>query len=419
MKLEPYDVSELKLRKPGEVLREIPDSYYSKEYIPLCDNFFTALRLSDSWAEYAQGSRDDWMTFDDSFAKSIRTRMRESFEISKQVEEWKISKERQKQTVCFWGYPPLLPVRMDMQALSTKMIYGPSVDISFALLSDEDREVVFIFNLHVEDSIPQSEEDGGLWFLIPSEEPELFNRRHMKLGIRLADLGKKIKDNIECARRIREILIDIRNERTPQWSNSAYYIAIYFMLGVANTTLEFSSHNSLGVIWDGVNAKERYGRDNCLYTYEPLPPNLNMMFNLERPMWLDRLTNALMGGQLYLNHIEKENLEEFKRREYGVYDIFMRFYSYKLKQGIVLPSQSLQAIPPVYDPKTEQWTKYGFDYPEGPRIHYEDLGLTFDEVISGGLLDITHKSEPEKVTRDNVVSIGHGLETKYLRPEKE
>jgi hypothetical protein len=32
-------------------------------------------------------------------------------------------------------------------------------------------------------------------------------------------------------------------------------------------------------------------------------------------------------------------------------------------------------------------------------------------------LDITHKSKLEKITKENIISIGHGLQTKYLRPE--
>ncbi|NVM53019.1 MAG: hypothetical protein HWN66_04900 [Candidatus Helarchaeota archaeon] len=413
--MEIYEMSELKLRKPGEVLREIPDHYYSKRFIPLCDNLFTALRLSDNWGQFA-GRRSDIMSFDDNFSKNVRNRLDDAFNTSKEENIVGISKERQKQTVSFWGYPPTLPIRMDMQTLSTTMIYGPSVDISFASLSDDDRDLLFIFNLHVEESIPQEE---GLWFLVRSENPDIFNRRHMKLGIRLADLGKKIKDNIEVARRIRDILIDIRNERTPQWSHSAYYIAVFFMAGVANTTMELSNWNSLGEIWDGVNAAERYGLGNCIYNYQPLPPILNMMFQLERPMWIERLANALTGGQLYINHFEKSNLKEMKKQSYDIYDIYMRFYSWQLHQGIVLPSQTLKAIPPVYDNTKNEWIKYGFDFPKGPRIHYEDLGLTYEEMLDGVLLDITNKSKVEKVTRENIISIGHGLETKYLRPEKE
>jgi hypothetical protein len=407
-----YDPSELKMRKPKEVLDEIPDSYYAKQFMPLADNLFTALRLADSW-EFYRG--EDYELSDESFADGIRTRISQSIEISKAVEEERLSKERQKQTVAFWGYPPLLPIRMDMQTLSTTMIYGPSVDISFALLSDEDRDVAIIFNLHVEESVPDYD---GLWFILKSKEPEIFNRRHMKLGIRLADLGKKIKDNIEVARRIREILIDIRNERTPQWAERAYYIAVYFMTGASNTSMELSSYNSLGCIYDGVNAADRYGLENCIYNYEPLPPILNMMFKLERPLWMDRLTRATLDGLLYLNHIEKSTLESIKKRSYSMYDTYMRYYSWRLHQGIEFPWQSMQAKLPTYDPKTGTWDKYGFEFPAGPRIHCEDLDLTREEVLSGVLLDITHHDKIDKVTPENVISVGHGLNTKYLRPLK-
>lgn len=104
MLLEPYDASELKLRKPGEVLREIPTSYYSKRYIPLCDNLFTALRLSDSWEQYTGSTEESWEDFEESFANGIRTRMKDSFEIAKAIEEAQISKDRQKQTVCFHSF---------------------------------------------------------------------------------------------------------------------------------------------------------------------------------------------------------------------------------------------------------------------------------------------------------------------------
>ena len=408
--MEIYDLKELKLRRPGEVLAEIPDSYYSKKFIPLADNLFTALRLSDSWQQYV-GER---VGGHEELERTIRARVDESMETDKAIKEKKISKKRMQETVCYWGYPPMLPIRMDMARLSTTMIYGPSVDISFAYLDDEDRDLAFIFNIHVEESIMED-----LWFISKKKEPEIYNRRHMKLGIRLTDLGKKIKDNIEVARRIKDILIDIRNERNPQWADSAYYIAVFFLVGVSNIALEFSNWNSMGMTWDGVNAVDRYGLPNCTFTYEPLPPILNMMFQLERPMWIERLTGALMNRQLYLTHSEASSIEKMKQRSYDLYDIFMRSYSWQLHQGIVLPSQTLQANPPVYDKTRNEWTKYGFDYPAGPRVHFRDLGLAFEEVMSGVLFDITHKSKIDKVTRDNIVSIGHGLKTKYMRPEED
>jgi hypothetical protein len=267
-------------------------------------------------------------------------------------------------------------------------------------------------NLHVEESVPED-----YWFLLRSENPEIFDRRHMKLGIRLRDVGKKIKDNIEAARRIREILTDIRNEKTPQWVNSTYYICVFFMVGASNTAIELSNWNALGEIWDGVNAATRYGVHDCIFNYEPLPPILNMMFQLERPYWMDRLTKALMNNQLYMNYIEPSILESVKKRNYELFDYFVKFFSYQLEKGIPLPSQSVQPILPVYNKATGQWERMGFEFPKGPRIFYRDLGLSFEEAIGGIMFDITHKSKIEKVTRENIISLGHGLQTKYLRPE--
>lgn len=407
--MQGYELKDLKLRRKGEVLREIPETFYSKKFIPLAENLFTSLRLIDNWKEYAEG----YIEFEDAIAKIAKIRLDEAIKVSEAGDTGKIAKVRMKETVVHWGYPPILPIRMDMQHLSTKMIYGPSTDISFACLSDMDRDLVFIFNLHVEESTPTD-----YWFLLKSEDPEIFERRHMKLGIRLRDIGKKIKDNIEAARRIREILVDIRNEKTPQWAHSTYYICIFFMVGASNVSLEISNWNAIGQIWDGVNAT-CYGLPDCLYNYEPLPPILNMMFQLNRPLFTERLGKALMNSQWYWNYMQRDTLDMLKALDYEQYDQFIKFYSYKLERGIVLPSQTLRAKVPIYNKETGKWEQMGFEYPDGPRGHYRDLGLTFEEAINGVLFDITHKSQIEKVTRDNIVSLGHGLETTYLRPEKE
>lgn len=403
--MQGYELKELKLRRPGEVLNEVPDNYYAKKFIPLTKNTFTALRLIDNWKEYESQIEG----FENMISHNVGIRLDESIKTSKASQEGKI--DRPKETVAFWGFPPILPVRMDMQNLSTTMIYGPSTDISFACLSDLDRELVFIMNLHVEESTPED-----YWFLLRKEDPEIFDRRHMKLGIRLRDIGKKIKDNVEAAHRIREILIDVRNEKTPQWTNSTYHVCVFFMVGASNMIMELSNWNALGEIWDGVNAKN-YDLPDCIFNYEPLPPILNMMFQLGRSHFTERLTKALTANQLYLNYMEKEILKKIKSHDYELFDYFMRYYSWQLENGIPLPSQSLAVKPPIYNKETGEWVKHGFEFPEGPRIQYRKLGLTFEEAIGGVLFDVTQKSQIEKVTRDNIISLGHGLETKYLRPQ--
>lgn len=404
--MQGYELKELKLRRKGEVLNEIPDSYYAKKFIPLAENTFTALRLVDNWKAY----ENQYEGFEDHIAQNLSIRLNETINTAQAVQEGKIT--RLKETVTHWGYPPVLPIRMDMQNLSTKMIYGPSTDISFACLSDMDRDLVFIFNLHVEESAPED-----YWFLLKSQDPEIFDRRHMKLGIRLRDVGKKIKDNIEAARRIREILIDIRNEKTPQWASSTYYVCIFFMVGASNMAMELSNWNALGQIWDGVNSSSHYGLPDCMFNYEPLPPILDMMFKLDRPFWTERLTKALTDNLLYLNYMERDILKGLKAMDYDLYDYNIKYLSYQLERGIPLPSQSLQAKTPIFNKEIGKWERIGFEFPEGLRINFHDLGLTFEEAINGVLFDITHKSEIEKITRDNIISLGHGLETRYLKPE--
>jgi len=407
-KLDAYDLKEIKLRRRGDVLNEIPEHYYMKKFLPLTENTFTLLRLVESWKIYEKRYTEELA---DQVARAMKTRLDESFEASRSDQGREVKLERERETVCFWGYPPILPIRMDLQKLGTKMIYGSSTDISFACLSDIDRDLVFIFNLHVEENIPQE-----YWFLLKSEEPEIFNRRHMKLGIRLEDLGKKINNNIETARRIREILRDVRNERTPQWKDSAYYIAIFFLFGGGSISMEISNWEALGRTWDNVNTT-KHGLPDCIMNYEPLPPMLQMIFGLDRPLFIERLTKILMNNQLYWTHTEKSSYERTKKENYEAYDLLVRYYSYKFGIGIPFPSQSLKTQPPIYDKTLDKWTRMEFEIPKGPRIFYQDLGLSLEEAVSGVLFDITHENEVGKVTRDNIISIGHGVDTKYLRPE--
>ena len=64
---------------------------------------------------------------------------------------------------------------------------------------------------------------------------------------------------------------------------------------------------------------------------------------------------------------------------------------------------------------------FGFEYPEnlGPRIHYWDLGLKEKDIFNGFLTNITFDKKYEKFDESNVVSLGHGLETKYLKKDDE
>lgn len=263
-----------------------------------------------------------------------------------------------------------------------------------------------IFNAHEEDGVVED-----YWFKLPDDE--IFNRRHMKLGYKLREIPKKISGMGEASSQIREILTDLRNELKPEWSNSAYHISLVYITGLG-IVAEVSNWNAAAYLWDGVNAKRIYGMDDQLFGYEPWPPILNMLFALSRSDWTIKITQMLTDNKLFLNYVEKDNLEYMKKHEYEGYSQFLKLMSYKYHQGIVLPSQTVNCQIPQYDKENKKWLQNEFIYPKGP-IHYEDLDLTFEQVLSGVLFNITHNSQIEKVTRNHIISIGHGLKTKYLK----
>ena len=127
----------------------------------------------------------------------------------------------------------------------------------------------------------------------------------------------------------------------------------------------------------------------------------------------------LSMNQLYMQHVDIDILEYTKKHTRDEFDRQVLNMSYRLKKiGVPVPKMTQDVIPPKYNPQTGEWDLIDFQYPPGPRIFYEELGLSFEEAISGVLFDITHKTKDlEKVTRDHIISLGHGFNTRYLRPE--
>jgi hypothetical protein len=138
----------------------------------------------------------------------LDARFTETIEFAKAVKEGRIPKERLNQTVTFWGIPPVMAIRGDISGVSSKMIYGPSNDITFCAISDLTKEITFLFNIHTEEGLAED------FFYIFAND-ELFNRRHMKLGYRLKEIPKKVGPGLgPAADKIRDIMMDIRHERT-------------------------------------------------------------------------------------------------------------------------------------------------------------------------------------------------------------
>ncbi|MHA1379650.1 MAG: hypothetical protein ACTSRG_14860 [Candidatus Helarchaeota archaeon] len=407
MPLEPYDVKELKLRSISEVIRDLPANYKLKEYLPMAENALLGLRLTENFKKY-EARFGTTSAIGGYASRMLKIRWEETTEVEKAVKDGRIPRNRKKQTVAYWGIPPVIPMLTSLSGMSAKMIYGPSADISYCAINDISGEIEMIFNAHVEEGIAED-----YWFVMPGDE--ILERRHMRLGYKLKEIPNKVQGIGEASSRVREILIDMRNEMRPEWVKSSYHISLVYMTGLG-TAAAVSNWNATASIWDGVNAKRVYGMEDLLFAYEPWPPILNMLFALPRSDWTIKLTKMLTDNKLFLNFIEKASLQFMKKHEPEGYEQFLKMLSYKYHQGIVLPEQTINCQIPEYNRKKKEWIKKEFVYPDGPRIHYQELELSFEEVLSGVLFDITHKTKLEKVTRDNIISIGHGLKTKYLKP---
>ena len=408
MKLEALDISELKPKRTiTEAYKSIPDNVYTKKFIPLTPDTLWSLQFSD-WEDFRLILQEDLSQI---AGPVLAERIEDGIALDKALKEGKI--KRLAETMVYWGFPPNQVIRGDLHSSSSVMIYGPSHDISFVGVNDLTREIVLAFNLHMEDGYPVD------WWWISGED-QLFDRRHMKLGYKLRELPQKFPDVAIAASKIRDILIDLRNERNPQWASASYSVALVFIL--VGITTPISNYDSIGQLWDGVNAQNVYKLPHSLFLYEPWPPMLNTFFALPRRDWIISLSRMLSGNQLYFHpsskkirdYIEKNYPDEFER---------MRLISsYQLRKvGIPLPIQSLNATPPQFDPVLNEWTSLEFKFPEGRRIYYDDLveaGLSYEDIMSGVLFNITHRTKiKDKITEDHIISVGHGLDTKYLKPE--
>jgi len=164
-------------------------------------------------------------------------------------------------------------------------------------------------------------------------------------------------------------------------------------------------------MWEGINSYKLNKECNTnilkdtVQFYEPWPPIFLQLTRLKREIWLKRIAGLLTSGQLYSQYIMSKKLWELIPIE--------KLFEQDWEEGIPTPTQTMAHKLPDY----KNW-RFKYEIPDGPRIHYEDLGLTFEEACNGFLTDITWETEPP-FDRSNLVSIGHGLGSKIIKKDDE
>ncbi|MFX1299042.1 MAG: hypothetical protein ACFFD2_29810 [Promethearchaeota archaeon] len=370
-------------------LNDIPNDIVNKQFFPLARHFYRALKEL-GWG-YISKNYDKLVEL---VYNELSARFDESIVIANKVIKGKI--ENPDKIIIQHMNPPTLIIKSDLLQGTTKLIYGDSIDIAFSCISDIDKEILFIFNCHVENGLPTS------YFWIPNDD-ETLNTRHFKMGVKLRDIPKKLNFS-EAGFRTIDILKKIRNEITPEHSASEFVVCNYFNIGGINTAAELSNWIGCSTLWDGINTKS-YGLPEHCFWYVPWPSLIKSLLELPRNIWNTRMTSLFTKNLLYLGYVINHN--DFRSDLPESFDLVIR---HQLAEGIPTPRQTLQCEPPNLKEKI-----YEFTYPEGKRITPEDLNLTGDDFLNGVLTDITHETTQDVFSRENIISLGHGEHTKILK----
>jgi hypothetical protein len=382
---------------------DIPDSSGTKRFIPITRYVYRIYQhLGIEYLEELVEKLSGTVLYD-----TFKIRLNASVEFAKSVIDDKVSDPSKTMTYAF--FPPVITIRGDLQQGTGKLLYGESNDISFVCVHDLTHEIFFVLNLHCEDGIPVD------WWLAGPEE-ELLDRRHLRFGYKLREIAKRSKNLTKGAQNLIDLLKDVRNERTPQWSASNYIIAFVWGSAIINTLNEVSSYEAMGLLYDGINTKRSLGE--YLFSYYPWPPLIETLTFMPRPSFISRLVGLETAGFLYLMQLEREARQKVKEIAPEAFKLGC-YYTWE-HEGVPNPAMTLGVqVPDLKDKKIYKEANFDWNYPEGQRITLEDLNMDVEEALDGILTDLDHDFPiQDRVTQDNIISTGMGLTTKLWKQEK-
>jgi len=383
---------------------DIPETVQSKQYLPLLHNLWKGFQQF-GWQYFEKVFK----IFTNEFYTVATNRLNESILTAKQAIEGKIKDPSKVLAYAF--FPPVISIREDLQAGTCKLLYGESVDTSFLVVDDDTRTILFLLNCHVEDGIPID------WWTCSSED-EVLERRHLKLGYKLKQVPQKLKKFMDVGARSIDLLRDIRNERTPQWSLSNYMSSIVWCSAVINQIEYCSNYGSLGGLWDGIQAQPNFKLPDYLFCYCPWPPMIKTLTLMGRSKFVLRLTGLSTEHQLYTQGENVKNLQWLEENVPELFDLMTR--QVWEETGIPRPTETLTEQYPYLTEKGDIPKKFTLNFREQKRITCDDLGLTWKEAATGVYLDITHETpENDPIDMSHILSIGIGTETEFRKRSGE
>lgn len=341
------------------------------------------------------------------FYDIVKLRLDEAIQTSKLLLDGKLPNATN--VFSYYFFPPVICIRSDLQQGTTTLLYGESTDTTYVVTSDLTGEIAFLLNTHTESGIPVE------WWLVHADD-DLLDRRHIKLGWKLRDIPNKTKDMTKSGFRLLEILKDVRNERTPQWADSAYSTLMVYSGGVCNAGLEQSNYEAISYVWEGVNTKKISNFGEYYFCFTPWPPLLSTLFAMPRANFTSRFCGLSSGHKLYLHQMQFPGVAGNPGTWYNdtipeTKDIIWREKLEKL--GIPTPALTLGMQTPNWNnKKIYEQQNFEYNYPKGEKITAEKLGLSFEDCLKGVYLDLDHETPlDDPITPEKVLSIGLGRTT--------
>jgi len=374
---------------------DIPEETAIKPYLPIMRpvwDFYQQLGWERTTQLFEEFEKVAYYFFEDRLNESIKT--------SQAILHGKLGEEEAKKTLSYIITLPPVTIRSDLTSGTTKLVAGESFDVTWIAMSDISKEIFIFLNAHCEDGIPVD------WWIVRSED-ELLDRRHMKYGMKIRDMPKKTKNINQLASRVRSVLFDIRNERTPEWGQSLYLVAPVWVTACANYYTAGTNFETQGELYDGWAAKRDYGLPEPCFTFDPFPTILSALFNTGRKAWMQKICQLLTEGQMYYQPLEERTRLYFHKQFPEIFDVLLK----RLAKGLPFPIQSINAeMPNVKNKKTPD-ERFKLSYPTEERIYTDDLGLTLDEVVAGVFFDITPETKPQKIDDSSILSTGIATNT--------
>ncbi len=380
---------------------EIPDDSRTKYYLPLSRYVYKIFRHFglDYMKEVQKKFRQ--VQYDITAA-----RWENMIYTGKKIVSGEMSEEDAKKSILY-TVPHIISVRSDLQVGTNKLMYGDSADVSFAIIDDYTSEIQFVFNGHLESGVPWD------WYLAGLDD-ELLERRHMKFGWKIKEIPAKTKTLSKAASILLDVLMDIRNERRPQWKNSRYWVCMAWASAMYNMFSELSNYEMLGNIYDGLNAKFKYKLPDYYFLYYPLPPLFSSIVYMPRPKFQTTLAGLTSSHKLVTSTIEDKALQWLKSDLPEMYELV---YLHQWKEGIPIPAISLNTkIPEHYKKLLDKNENIVRTVPEGSKCTLENLDIPEEEAFRGYILDIDHESPLNtKITPEQKIACGMGHKTKFFK----